>query len=107
MGVPFHLRGDPASTVPRRRHACGACRDGAEFPIAFTMAFQPIVDVVLGRVFAYEALVRGPAGEPAGAILSQVQPDMIYRFDQGCRVKAIELAGRLFSPGHCQSNEAG
>nr|WP_200918749.1 EAL domain-containing protein [Sphingomonas sp. Leaf231] len=62
------------------------------------MAFQPIVDIGTGRVFGYEALVRGIDGRSAGDVLSGVSPDMIYKFDQTCRVTAIELAGRLFSP---------
>ncbi|KAB0676582.1 EAL domain-containing protein [Aureimonas leprariae] len=60
------------------------------------MAFQPIVDVASGKPWGYEALVRGLNGEGAGAILSQVTPEQKYRFDQACRVKAIELASRLF-----------
>jgi EAL domain-containing protein (putative c-di-GMP-specific phosphodiesterase class I) len=75
---------------------CAACRDGSPLPFTFTMAFQPILDLAAGRVWGYEALVRGTAGEPAGAILSQVTDDTRYRFDQAARVKAIELAGRLF-----------
>lgn len=59
------------------------------------MAFQPIVDVRAGRVFAYEALVRGLHGESAGSVLSQVTEANRYAFDQNCRVKAITLAARL------------
>ncbi|WP_404333839.1 EAL domain-containing protein [Sphingomonas sp. MMS12-HWE2-04] len=58
------------------------------------MAFQPIVDVVEGRAFAYEALVRGPAGESAASVLSRVTPENRYAFDQQCRVKAIEVAAK-------------
>lgn len=78
--------------------ACAGCRSGAVLPVAFTMAFQPIVDVVAGRVFAYEALVRGQDGQSAGEILARIEPKMIYKFDQACRAKAIELAGHLFAP---------
>lgn len=56
------------------------------------MAFQPIVDIELGTPFAYEALVRGPAGEGAFTILDKVTQDNRYAFDQACRVKAIETA---------------
>jgi len=56
------------------------------------MAFQPIVDRRTLRPCAYEALVRGPAGESAASILSQITPANRYRFDQACRVKAIEMA---------------
>ena len=58
------------------------------------MAFQPIVDIIDGVPFAYEALVRGPAGEGAASVLSQVSVANRYAFDQQCRVKAIETAVR-------------
>lgn len=63
-----------------------------------TMAFQPIVDARARTVFAYEALVRGAAGEPAEAILSQVNPDNRYAYDQTCRCTAVALAARLQMP---------
>tara|TARA_B100000929_G_scaffold85864_1_gene67127 strand:+ start:1058 stop:1747 length:690 start_codon:yes stop_codon:yes gene_type:complete len=59
------------------------------------MAFQPIVDVFQRRVVYYEALVRGVNGESAFSILNQVTDELMYRFDQACRVKAIELASEL------------
>ncbi|MCA1779290.1 MAG: EAL domain-containing protein [Xanthomonadaceae bacterium] len=59
------------------------------------MAFQPIVNTATGKIFAHEALVRGPNGEPAGSVFESVNPGNQYRFDQCCRVKAIELAARL------------
>ena len=59
------------------------------------MAFQPIVDVSQGTVFAHEALVRGVNGEGAGEILSHVTEENRYAFDQECRVTAIELAAKL------------
>ncbi|MDE2598986.1 MAG: EAL domain-containing protein [Rhodocyclaceae bacterium] len=59
------------------------------------MAFQPIVDLHTRRPFAYEALVRGPNGEGAASVLAQINDANRYRFDQACRVKAIELASRL------------
>jgi EAL domain-containing protein (putative c-di-GMP-specific phosphodiesterase class I) len=63
---------------------------------AFTMAFQPIVDIRNRAIWGYEALVRGSAGEPAAAVLEQVNDGNRCVFDQACRVKAIELAGELF-----------
>lgn len=74
---------------------CKFCRDKTQLPFEFTMAFQPIMDLELERPFAYEALVRGVDGEPAGTVLSWVDDTNRYRFDQACRVKAIELASRL------------
>ena len=59
------------------------------------MAFQPIVDLTSRTVFAYEALVRGPGEESAASILALVNDQNRYRFDQACRVRAIELASRL------------
>lgn len=83
-------------TLERADHAagCAGCRSGRDiFP--FTMAFQPIVDLETGRIEAHEALVRGPNGEGAGVVLSQVTKANLYAFDQACRVKAIELAAQL------------
>lgn len=74
---------------------CSRCRDLPPLPFAFTMAFQPIVDVESRQIFAYEALVRGTQGEGAYQILQQVTEDLRYQFDQSCRVKAIELAAKL------------
>ncbi|GJE52900.1 Blue light- and temperature-regulated antirepressor BluF [Methylobacterium tardum] len=78
------------------RVGCQGCRDGAPLPFAFTMAFQPIVDVGQNRVWGYEALVRGTEGQGAGWVLGQVDDGNRYKFDQACRVKAIELAASLF-----------
>ena len=77
---------------------CNGCRDGTAFDLPFSMAFQPIVDITSGAVFAHEALVRGPNGEGAGFVLGQVKDDNRYAFDQQCRVKAIELASALYDP---------
>ncbi len=72
---------------------CAGCRsDGFVLPI--TMAFQPIVHAD-GRVFAFEALVRGPNGEGAQSVLSAVTANNTYSFDQRCRTTAIETAAAL------------
>lgn len=79
--------------------SCPGCRQDAfdrrSFKRKLAMAFQPIVDVAARRVFAYEALVRGPAGEPAAAVIGTVGPAEWYGFDQACRVAAIETAASL------------
>lgn len=75
---------------------CQSCRESTRLDFEFSMAFQPIYDAVAERVWGYEALVRGAAGESAFTVLSQVSQEQKYRFDQDCRVKAIELASRLF-----------
>lgn len=61
----------------------------------FTMAFQPIVDVDTGEVFAHEALVRGPHGEGAAHVMGLVHARHRMAFDRASRAKAIELAGGL------------
>lgn len=71
---------------------CAGCQNGEDLTFDFAMAFQPIVDMSTRRTFAYEALVRGPQGQPAGSVLSQVTEANRYAFDQSCRVKAIEGA---------------
>ncbi|MET0230885.1 MAG: EAL domain-containing protein [Rhodanobacteraceae bacterium] len=59
------------------------------------MAFQPVVDVSAQNVFAYEALARFPGGNGAAEVLARIRPEQLYRFDQTCRVVAIESAARL------------
>lgn len=81
------------------RRGCAGCKDGAELGFDFAMAYQPIVDIGAERVWGYEALVRGPSGESAWSVLSRVDADNRYRFDQACRVKAIETAASLFPGG--------
>lgn len=75
-----------------KQSGCDGCRNGEDFPVDFTMAFQPIVDVAAGRIWGYEALVRGLDGTGASAVLAAVTEANRYTFDQACRVKAIELA---------------
>lgn len=81
---------------------CAGCADGTELPFEFKMAFQPIVNVTEHRVWGYEALVRGPNGESAHSVLSQLTDEQLYRFDQAARVMAIETAGRLFDDGQAR-----
>ncbi|WP_454858324.1 EAL domain-containing protein [Rhizobium binxianense] len=60
------------------------------------MAFQPIVDIGAGgAVFAYEALVRGPAGQGADKVFSDVSPTLLNAFDEVCRSRAIDMAASL------------
>jgi EAL domain-containing protein (putative c-di-GMP-specific phosphodiesterase class I) len=75
---------------------CEGCRQGEGYAMAFSMAFQPIVDISRKRIYAYEALVRGPEGQSAGSVLAQVDATNRYAFDQQCRVRAIELAAQLY-----------
>lgn len=77
---------------------CAECRNLDGLGFDFTMAFQPIFNVVTGAPYAYEALVRGIKGQSAASILGQVNDGNRYRFDQACRVRAIELAATLGLP---------
>lgn len=81
-----------------KRVGCADCLEGAGLDFEITMAFQPIVRVSTRSTYAYEALVRGRNRESAGHVLAQVNEQNRYRFDQACRVKAIELASRLGLP---------
>lgn len=76
-------------------NGCAGCRDSEALDFAFDYAYQPIVDIRSRTIFAHEALIRGPNGEPAYTVLDQVNDDNRYRFDQACRVKAIHGAARL------------
>ncbi len=82
----------PLSGTPQD---CSDCGKAERVGFDFDYAFQPIVDVDRHEVFAHEALVRGPNGEGAMTVLSQVNEQNRYRFDQACRVKAIKGAKRL------------
>jgi EAL domain-containing protein (putative c-di-GMP-specific phosphodiesterase class I) len=60
----------------------------------FSMAFQPIVNVVNGSTYAYEALVRSLTGESAYSVLSRVPNRSAHLFDMACRSRGMELAMR-------------
>jgi EAL domain-containing protein (putative c-di-GMP-specific phosphodiesterase class I) len=64
-------------------------------PVPLSMAFQPIVDVAGDRIVAYEALVRGAGRESAKTVRERNAGDNPARFDQECRVAAIEWAAKL------------
>ncbi|MEZ5741681.1 MAG: EAL domain-containing protein [Burkholderiaceae bacterium] len=62
---------------------------------AYSYAFQPIVDIGLGQVVSYEALVRGQCGEAAFHVLQAVAPADRHLFDQQSRSRAIGIAAAL------------
>lgn len=76
----------------------------ADLPFTFDHAFQPIVDVPMRMIYAHEALVRGPEGEGALSVLSQVDDSNRYAFDQACRVNAIRGAAALGMQGMLSIN---
>jgi len=67
---------------------------GAGLDFEFTMAFQPIVNTTSRDIFAHEALVRGKNNEPASHVFKNINDSNRYRFDQACRVKAVQLASQ-------------
>ena len=75
--------------------SCSNCADSSELDFDFTMAFQPIISCQNNTIYGYEALVRGLNNESAFSIISQVNDDNRYTFDQLCRIKAIALASKL------------
>ncbi|MDW6005314.1 EAL domain-containing protein [Vibrio mangrovi] len=75
--------------------SCKQCLESVDLGFDFSMAFQPIIQCSSKTIFGYEALVRGLNNESAYSVISQMNNDNRYRFDQLCRVKAIALASRL------------
>jgi diguanylate cyclase (GGDEF)-like protein len=94
-GPVFAATDAPPAAVRDLADRCGACIDGIAQPFPFSMAFQPIVDIARRRVFAYEALVRGPGNAGAMDVLGKVTTRNRYAFDQSCRITAIRLAAEL------------
>lgn len=63
--------------------------------LSLSFAYQPIVEGRQAEVVAYEATVRGVAGQPAKTVLSRIRPENRERFDQAIRLRAIREASRL------------
>lgn len=83
------------NSVNFERFLCGQCSEIKNLGFDFTMAFQPIINCRTQQVFGYEALVRGLKNESAYSVISQVNEENRYIFDQLCRIKAIALASKL------------
>ena len=64
-------------------------------PLRFAFAFQPIIHAPTCSIFSYEALIRGPAGEPAASVIQQVRPAETHAFREQERITALESAARL------------
>jgi EAL domain-containing protein (putative c-di-GMP-specific phosphodiesterase class I) len=60
-----------------------------------SFAFQPIVDIESHQVFAFEALVRGPANQPANSVFAALESSELHAFDRAARIQAIALAASL------------
>ncbi len=84
----------PVSQVSRAA-GCGQCRERSDLGFDFSYAYQPIVDLSKRSIVAHEALIRGPKGQSAYSVLSQVTDTNRYVFDQSCRAEAIRGAAAL------------
>ncbi len=73
----------------------GKATAAGDVDIEFSFAFQPIVNARTHEVISFEALVRGPGGEPSAEVFSRIPRSGLLLFDQACRLKAIQLASRL------------
>ncbi|MBC7991785.1 MAG: EAL domain-containing protein [Rhizobacter sp.] len=93
--IKLRLHASEFAVLDEADRACGDCGAAERVGFLFDYAYQPIVDVATRTVYGHEALVRGPNGEGALSVLSQVNEGNRYRFDQACRVKAIKGAARL------------
>ncbi len=85
-------------------HGCEGCITPSFLGFDFEYAYQPIIDFESRSIYAHEALIRGPNGEGAFTVLSQVNNDNVYRFDQACRVKAVKTAAELNLQGYLSIN---
>lgn len=69
-----------------------------------TIFFQPIINLKTGSIFAYEALVRGIADDPAELIPPRTlfaeaeREELSMDFDRLCRKKALEAYGSFDRP---------
>lgn len=90
--------------TPVRPPACAACRNAAPLDFSFVFAYQPLVRLSTRDIIGHEALVRGPNGESVYSVLSRVNDENRYAFDQACRVGAIRGAAQLGLPGYLSIN---
>jgi len=83
---------DPASTFDVYEHIRQYNRlVGADI----SFAFQTIMDASEFEVIGFEALVRGIRNEPAPQVMSRINHNQRFDFDQACRIRAIEAAAEF------------
>lgn len=83
---------------------CAPFNSKGDIGFEFSFAFQPIVNANNREIISFEALVRGPHGEPSASVFAQVPRSDFPRFDEICRRKAIYLASRLKIPNYLSLN---
>lgn len=64
------------------------------------MAFQPILDVARGSVYAYEALARRPGGASAAAVFNGLEGRELRRMERRLLWEAMAAAVRQHLPGY-------
>jgi EAL domain-containing protein (putative c-di-GMP-specific phosphodiesterase class I) len=72
--------------------------------VDFSFAFQPIVDARKREILSFEALVRGPHGEPSASVFARVSSQNLPLFDEALRQKAIAMANTLKIPRNLSIN---
>lgn len=93
--IKLKLAASEFAALDEADRICRDCGTTERLGFLFDYAYQPIVDVATRTIYGHEALVRGPNGEGAMSVLSQINDTNRYRFDQACRVKAIKTASQL------------
>jgi EAL domain-containing protein (putative c-di-GMP-specific phosphodiesterase class I) len=83
---------------PRYMKQCAPFSTSGDICFDFSFAFQPIVNANNREIISFEALVRGPHGEPSASVFAQVPQVDFPRFDEVLRREAIYLASRLKIP---------
>jgi EAL domain-containing protein (putative c-di-GMP-specific phosphodiesterase class I) len=63
--------------------------------VAFTHAFQPIINIEQEKTVACEVLLRGINGDPPAHVFSKIDQKNLIAFDQYSREKALNLASQL------------
>lgn len=64
------------------------------------MAFQPILDVARGSVYAYESLARRPGGTSAADVFLGLEGQELSRMERRLAWEAMAAAARLQLPGY-------
>lgn len=90
-GNAVGIGNEPGMAAPRPFFA-PAKAGGLPVGKAFSVAFQPIVDVHTRSIFSYEALLRGKNNEPAGQVLGGQSEEAIGQIDTQSHAIAVQLA---------------
>jgi EAL domain-containing protein (putative c-di-GMP-specific phosphodiesterase class I) len=92
--TPTHRRSGPAVWSHRERPAASALAKTSQEALYpdFTIAFQPIVNLLTGAVMAQEALARGANADDAASLFSTIPHQELPTFEALCRQRALQLA---------------